>query len=131
MKPPKRVKRHIARAADQDEPSQPVGAVKPAGSALPSESVLDDQVPVLDANLEPVTVRDDDPGADPTSACLAMRTAIEQGFSACLRGRRRLAEPAARHVLRCRRVRVDRGCSLPANPRMLFADVLGLPAAGR
>ena len=63
VKPPQRVERHIPGAADQHEPAQPVGAVKPPGAALATEPVIDGQVPVLDPDLESVAVRDGDAAA--------------------------------------------------------------------
>jgi hypothetical protein len=75
VKPSERVERDVAGSSDQDKPTQPARAVEAPGSPLPAEPVLDYDVPVLDADAEPVAVRNDNPGTSP-SIGLAMRQAM-------------------------------------------------------
>ena len=130
VEPAQRGERDVSVATDQHEPAQAVRAVIPAGSPLPAEPVVDLQVAALDADLQPVAVGNGDAGASPPTG-FAMRPAMPYRFGARPRGWCRLSEPTARHVLRCWRVRVNRGRSGLTNPRLLFVDSLGPPAAGR
>ena len=61
VQPAQRVERDVAGVADQHEPAELRGdAVVAAGLALAADAVVDDQVPAVDVDLEPVAVRDAD-----------------------------------------------------------------------